>query len=133
MFFQFEIPHCPEMQCISEVDEEAEKTLQNDALLNISKAQERQQSQYLKKQKKPHQPIVPGSKVLKFNARKKGRKGDTLGRNYAGPYTVVSLKGTACTLEKDGRILKQAVSMDHLKLYIPEGQLCIYKYTYAHS
>ena len=55
------------------------------ALHNIQQVQEKQTKQAMKT---TYAEIKMGSTVLRYNARKKPRKGDTLEPDFFGPYTI---------------------------------------------
>lgn len=59
--------------------------------------------------------------VLRLNARKKGRKGDTLSSEWLGPYTIVAItENGQCRLQDaNGKELKTKINSCQLKHYHP--------------
>ena len=90
---------------------------------NIEKAQEKQKKQFDAKHKPP--TFQPGDKVWVYNSRKDTRQGGKLEWNWNGPCKIVeqTSRGTYRLQNEQGKLLKQAVSSNRLKLYIePENR-----------
>ena len=85
---------------------------------NIEKAQEKQKKQFDAKHKPP--TFQPGDKVWVYNSRKDTRQGGKLEWNWNGPCKIVeqTSRGTYRLQNEQGKLLKQAVSSNRLKLYI---------------
>ena len=90
---------------------------------NIEKAQEKQKKQFDAKHKPP--TFQPGDNVWVYNSRKDTRQGGKLEWNWNGPCKIVeqTSRGTYHLQNEQGKLLKQAVSSNRLKLYIkPENR-----------
>lgn len=88
---------------------------------NIENAQKKQCAEYAKKLGKGVKTFTFRARdlVLRLNARKRGRKGDTLSAEWLGPYTVVGITANGqCTLEdKHGKELRTKINSSQLKPY----------------
>jgi hypothetical protein len=86
---------------------------------NIAKAQEKQCKEYQKRADKGMKvfSLHVGDSVLKLNSKKKGRKGDTLTKDWLGPYTLLQIGPKRQCLLQDlsGSVLKQKVNIAQLK------------------
>ena len=85
---------------------------------NIEKAQEKQKKQFDAKHKPP--TFQPGDKVWVYNSRKDTRQGGKLEWNWNGRCKIVkqTSRGTYRLQNEQGKLLKQAVSSNRLKLYM---------------
>lgn len=70
-------------------------------------------------------PLKIGMKVLRPNAKKKGRNGGRMEKDFFGPYVIVELHGKKAKLQdlKTGKTLARGYSVDHLKEYKEEEAL----------
>ena len=102
------------------VDELMQKCVAVEELVrnNIEKAQQKQCKNYAKKQKGVKVfAFSVGDRVMKLNARKRSRKGDTLATEWLGPYTLSSISdmGQCCLQDLNGNVLKTKVNIAQLK------------------
>lgn len=96
---------------------------------NIENAQRKQCAEHAKKVSKGVKTFTFHERdlVLRLNARKKGRKGDTLSAEWLGPYTIVGIIAYGqCTLQdKNGKELKTKSNTSQLKPYHPVQKMTI--------
>lgn len=96
---------------------------------NIEAAQRKQCAEHAKKVSKGVKTFTFHERdlVLQLNARKKGRKGDTLSGEWLGPYTIVGITAHGqCTLQdKNRKELKMKTNTSQLKPYHPVQKLAI--------
>ena len=91
---------------------------------NIKVAQEKQCKQHMKNVSKKGVKtfiFIGNDQVIRLNARKRGRQGEPLSKEWLGPYilTALNVKGQ-CTLKNlKGEILKTKVNVSQLKPYYP--------------
>ena len=91
--------------------------LNTKAKSNIEKAQAKQKQQFDAKHKPPTFQV--GDKVWVYNSRKDTRQGGKLEWNWNGPFEIAehTSRGTYCLRNQHGKLLKQTISSNRLKLY----------------
>ena len=95
---------------------------------NIANAQEKQCKEHPRKIAKGAKTFTfkIGDLVMTSNARKRGRKGDPLSKEWLGPYTLILISENGkCTLRNNnGFNLKAKVNISQLKPYSPVQTIC---------
>ena len=97
---------------------EKQKSIFSKTDTNIKLAQEKQKKQYAKRKGITEYGFEIGDKVLRRNMQQKTRKGKKMEDRWLGPYTIIEITKTSCSLKNSsGKVLKQRINLSQLKPY----------------
>ena len=89
----------------------------------IQEAQKKQKEQYKKRKGIVDYKFKIGDKVLRRNMQQKTRKGSKREDRWLGPFIIVELTTTCCSLKNiQGKLLKTRINLSQLKPYFQQDQ-----------